>query len=136
MNEIKVEKNPGEERLRELGVLKWGIWTKGVSKFPWYYDESETCYFLEGDVIVTPEGRKPVRIGQGDTHGVCPVFGISANPSASTIVSVDPPLSFSPGSAPFLFSRFLRLYSLMFSKENDKTGAGRRTICEAEMKRS
>ena len=66
MNKIMVEKNPGEERLRELGVSKWGIWTKEVSKFPWQYDESETCYFLEGDVIVTPEGRKPLRIGQGD----------------------------------------------------------------------
>ena len=26
----------------------------------------ETCYFLEGDVEVTPEGGKPVRIGKGD----------------------------------------------------------------------
>ena len=66
MNKFKVEKNPGQDRLRELGVSKWGIWTKEISKFPWYYDESETCYFLEGDVIVTPEGQEPVRIGKGD----------------------------------------------------------------------
>ena len=66
MDKIKVEKNPGQERLQELGVSKWGIWTKEVSKFPWYYDESETCYFLEGDVVVTPEGQKPVEIGKGD----------------------------------------------------------------------
>jgi uncharacterized protein len=36
-----------------------------VSEFPWHYDEVETCYFLEGDVEVTPEGGKPVRMGKG-----------------------------------------------------------------------
>lgn len=66
MNEINVEKNPDRERLRELGVEKWGVWTKEVSKFPWHYDESETCYFIEGEVVVTPEGGEPVRVGEGD----------------------------------------------------------------------
>ncbi len=66
MSGIKVERGPGEDRLKELGVPGWGIWTKEVSKFPWYYDESETCYFLEGDVVVTPEGGEPVRVGKGD----------------------------------------------------------------------
>ena len=27
---------------------------------------AETCFFLEGDVIVTPEGGDPVRMGKGD----------------------------------------------------------------------
>ncbi len=45
---------------------EWGIWTKEVSKFPWHYDEKETCYFLEGEVVVTPEGGEPVRVGKGD----------------------------------------------------------------------
>ncbi len=48
MSGIKVERAPGEGRLRELGVPEWGIWTREVSRFPWHYDESETCYFLEG----------------------------------------------------------------------------------------
>ncbi len=63
---IRVEKNPPEKRLAGLGVKSWDIWTKEVSRFPWHYDEPETCYFLEGDAVVTPEGGKPVQIGKGD----------------------------------------------------------------------
>jgi hypothetical protein len=66
MSEIKVEHNPPEARLDELGVRDWGIWTKEVSVFPWSYDTPETCYFLEGEVEVTPEGGKPMKIGKGD----------------------------------------------------------------------
>jgi hypothetical protein len=66
MADIKIERNPSEERLEELGVESWPIWTKEVSEFPWEYDESETCYFLEGDVVVTPEGGEPVQVGKGD----------------------------------------------------------------------
>lgn len=65
-NEITVEHSPGPERLQSLGVSSWGLWTKEVSKFPWTYDEREICYLLEGDVIVTPAGGAPVRIGKGD----------------------------------------------------------------------
>ena len=66
MSKIKVERKPGKERLEELGVGDWPIWTKEASEFPWSYDDSETCYFLEGDVVVTPEGEEPVEVGQGD----------------------------------------------------------------------
>ena len=66
MAEIKVEKSPSEDKLKEMGVFDWQIWTKVVSEFSWSYDESETCYFLEGDVIVTPEGGDPVVMGKGD----------------------------------------------------------------------
>lgn len=66
MNSIQVEHNPSEDRLQTRGVWDWPIWTKEVSEFPWFYDEPETCYFLEGDVVVTPEGREPVFMGQGD----------------------------------------------------------------------
>lgn len=34
--------------------------------YRWTYDESETCYFLEGDVVVTPETGEPVEVGKGD----------------------------------------------------------------------
>lgn len=40
--------------------------TKEASKFPWTYNSQETCYFLEGDVIVTPNGGHPVQMGKGD----------------------------------------------------------------------
>lgn len=66
MTEIKVEHNPGTEHLQERGVMDWPIWTKEVSEFPWFYDEPETCYFLEGDVLVTPEGGEPVAMAKGD----------------------------------------------------------------------
>ena len=66
MARIKVDKTPTENQLDGLGVFEWPIWTKEVSEFPWSYDESETCYFLEGDVIVTPEDGDPVVMGKGD----------------------------------------------------------------------
>ncbi len=62
---IHVEK-PSEEKLKQLGVRSWPVWTKEESEFPWEYDEKETCYILEGDVTVTPESGEPVRFGKGD----------------------------------------------------------------------
>ncbi|HIK30053.1 MAG TPA: cupin domain-containing protein [Oscillatoriales cyanobacterium M59_W2019_021] len=64
--DIKIERQPSPERLDELGISSWPIWTKEVSEFPWTYDMAETCYFLEGDVVVTPEGGQPVEMGKGD----------------------------------------------------------------------
>jgi len=66
MNYINVKHSPSEDRLAALGVRDWPIWTKGVSAFPWHYDERERCYFLEGDVVVTPDGGEPVEMGKGD----------------------------------------------------------------------
>ena len=63
---ITIEHQPSDSRLQELGVKTWPTWTKEVSIFPWTYDESETCYFLSGEVIVTPEGGEPVAMGKGD----------------------------------------------------------------------
>lgn len=63
---IQVECQPDAERLAALGVAQWPIWTKEISEFPWTYDETETCYFLEGEVIVTPEGGDPVPMEKGD----------------------------------------------------------------------
>jgi len=66
MTKIKVEHEPAAERLDKLGVSSWPIWTKEASEFPWQYDAQETCYLLEGEVSVTPEGGKPVEIKKGD----------------------------------------------------------------------
>ena len=64
---ITVEHHPSDARLAELGVRSWPIWTKEVSTFPWSYDEPEVCFFLAGDVVVTPDGGgAPVRFGEGD----------------------------------------------------------------------
>jgi uncharacterized cupin superfamily protein len=64
--EIQIEHQPSQENLNQLGVYKWAVWQKEVSKFPWTYDSQETCYFLEGDVVVTPDGEQPVKMGKGD----------------------------------------------------------------------
>jgi uncharacterized cupin superfamily protein len=66
MNKIQVEHHPNEEKLKKLNVFNWPIWTKEISEFPWSYDTSETCYFLEGEVVVTPDGGEPVEMGKGD----------------------------------------------------------------------
>jgi uncharacterized cupin superfamily protein len=62
---ITVEK-PGEEKLKALDVESWPVWKKEISEFPWEYDETETCYVLEGDVTVIPEKGAPVNFGAGD----------------------------------------------------------------------
>lgn len=66
MDKIRVEHNPDEDDLRKEGIFNWPIWEKEESEFPWTYDESETCYFLEGDVVVTPDGGESVKVGKGD----------------------------------------------------------------------
>ena len=63
---IQVEHEPSEEKLNKLKVFNWPIWTKEVSEFPWTYEMSENCYFLEGDVLVTPDQGTPVEMGKGD----------------------------------------------------------------------
>lgn len=64
--EIKIERQPSPERLSDLGVETWDIWEKEISKFSWIYDAEETCYFLAGDVVVTPASGEPVQMGKGD----------------------------------------------------------------------
>jgi len=66
LTKITVEHNPSKERLEELGISSWPIWTKEVSEFPWTYDEQETCYLIEGDVVVKPDNGSQVQIGKGD----------------------------------------------------------------------
>lgn len=66
MNDILVEHNASTAKLEVMGVFEWPIWSKEASTFPWTYDRSETCYFLEGDVIVIPDGGEPIQMGAGD----------------------------------------------------------------------
>jgi uncharacterized cupin superfamily protein len=66
MAEIKITRKAEEPMLKAAGVSGWPIWEKEVSEFPWAYSEEETCYFLEGEVEVTPEGGEPVSMGKGD----------------------------------------------------------------------
>ena len=63
---ITIEHNPAPAKLEVMGVFDWPVWSKEESTFPWTYDQKETCYFLEGEVVVTPDGEEPVEMGQGD----------------------------------------------------------------------
>ena len=63
---IELERNPSPETLDALGVTGWPVWEKEASRFPWTYDGDETCYILEGEIIVTPEGGQPVELKAGD----------------------------------------------------------------------
>ncbi|GAB4289732.1 MAG: cupin domain-containing protein [Marinilabiliales bacterium] len=54
-----------KDELTEKGVLSWPIWEKEVSEFDWYYDATEECYILEGEVEVDT-GTKKYLIKSGD----------------------------------------------------------------------
>lgn len=63
---VKFEKRtPTEEELKELGVKKWGIWTKEVSTFDWEYDTKETFYVLEGEADII-SGDEKISFEPGD----------------------------------------------------------------------
>jgi uncharacterized cupin superfamily protein len=64
--EIKIEPQPSLAYLNKLDVFNWPIWEKEISTFFWTYDDQETCYFLAGNVIVTPNGGQSVKMGKGD----------------------------------------------------------------------
>lgn len=66
MSKIKINHNPDEKLINELGIRSWSIWEKEVSEFPWTYDEKETCLLLEGEVKVTPDDGEPVEFAKGD----------------------------------------------------------------------
>ena len=66
MNDITIEHHVTPAKLDAMDVDAWPIWTKEVSTFPWTYDQTEVCYILEGEVIVTPVGGEPVSIEAGD----------------------------------------------------------------------
>ena len=65
-NSIRIQHAPEQSSLKAMGVFSWPIWEKEASTFPWTYDASETCYFLEGDVVVTPKDGEPMQMGAGD----------------------------------------------------------------------
>ena len=66
MDPITVEHNVTPAKLDVLYVDEWPIWKKEVSEFDWEYDQTETCYIVEGEAIVTPDGGEAVTITAGD----------------------------------------------------------------------
>ena len=66
MEDIIIEHHVTPAKLDVLYVDDWPVWTKEISEFNWEYDRTETCYIVEGEAIVTPEGKAPVTIKSGD----------------------------------------------------------------------
>ena len=64
--QILLERNPSPMKLEVMGVYDWPIWRKEVSRFPWTYQQQETCYVLRGRFTVTPAGGEPQTFGRGD----------------------------------------------------------------------
>jgi len=65
MKKIKLS-TPTKEELQKLNVDNWPVWECGVSRFNWEYDEDETCYILEGEVVVETEDGEKYTIKKGD----------------------------------------------------------------------
>ncbi len=66
MSKILVEQDPSPMKLDVMHVEQWALWEKEVSRFPWTYDATETCYVVEGEAVVTPDNGDPVTISAGD----------------------------------------------------------------------
>ena len=66
MTAISITRQADKHELDQLGIFNWPIWEKEVSTFPWTYDSPETCYLIEGEVVVTPDSGEPVSFGKGD----------------------------------------------------------------------
>jgi len=61
-----IVQRPTSKKLEDLKVKSWPIWEKEKSCFDWYYDEQETCYFLEGEVEIELADGKRTKITKGD----------------------------------------------------------------------
>ena len=59
-------KRPDLKDMQKEGVVTWPIWEKEVSRFDWYYDETEECYLLEGKVVIETDDGEKVEFGKGD----------------------------------------------------------------------
>lgn len=66
MSQILYEAAASPMKVDILGIYEWPIWEKEVSTFDWTYDEEETCYFLDGEVLITPhDEQEPVLLKRG-----------------------------------------------------------------------
>ncbi|KAK9742814.1 hypothetical protein RND81_03G199200 [Saponaria officinalis] len=55
---VKIEKNPPQSKLDQLGVTSWSKWSGQPGKIPWTFEAEETMYLLEGKVQVSVDGHE------------------------------------------------------------------------------
>ncbi len=60
------KKKATEDELKKLNVDSWGTWSKEVSEFDWFYDDTETFYVLDGEVEVAGEDGSKISFEKGD----------------------------------------------------------------------
>lgn len=62
---MKIEiKRLSDKEKKSLKIDSWPIWEKEVSRFDWFYDLTEYCQILEGEVIVeTEDGNVKIKAG-------------------------------------------------------------------------
>ncbi|KJR41661.1 protein of unknown function DUF861 [Candidatus Magnetoovum chiemensis] len=63
--DVKIEKLNNDE-IKDKDIPSWPIWEKEVSKFDWFYDSTEECYILDGEVTVELTDGRAVTFGKGD----------------------------------------------------------------------
>lgn len=61
--DMKVKTPLAEEKAK---AQSWPIWTKEISEFPWFYEDRETCFILEGQAIVVDAEENRINFGPGD----------------------------------------------------------------------
>ena len=58
------KKLPSQEEIKS--TVNWGTWEKEPSEFPWFYDQKETCYILEGSATVRDKNGNELSFTKGD----------------------------------------------------------------------
>jgi len=64
MKKIEIRKLT-EDEIQSSGIRNWPIWTKEISTFDWYYDATEYCLILSGEVTVKTD-LEELKISSGD----------------------------------------------------------------------
>lgn len=63
---IVVHFQVSQNDLDNLGAMNWPSWTQSASEFLQQYDAKKTFYFVEGEVLLTPNLGEPVQVQAGD----------------------------------------------------------------------
>jgi len=66
VSEIKVIRQVSSNWLNQEGILQWPLFEESDGSFPCYYYTDESCYVLEGEVLVTISGDDEITLCTGD----------------------------------------------------------------------
>ncbi len=66
MSEINVIRQVTSDWLDQESILQWPSYEASEGSFPCYYYTDESCYVLEGKVLITVSGDDEITLSQGD----------------------------------------------------------------------